>query len=847
MEEEARRKEHEEHERQHKVLAKEFQAQMGGAAKQKQVVEYMKARTVGGKDVLDPTGREPRIYPSKATVLMDWKFGLGKKPYPEGARPGEELPPGMPEGYAEGAPEGVEDEGWRKTQKARLIDKMHSKFPGEEWNQTLVGSKYLDDTMRRTGPGARTVQQMEEEAAMVAMLDAHEAKRAAAADGADGEAEDGGGEGEGADREEEEKMPEATVARKQEVFAVPEFKGIWDPDASPEMSDGKKYGGSLSKLEQQYLKAAMDRKKSGYGWIEKQVVWGKEFKGTAFVASEKGKDIKAIEFKDFVPDQVYKKKITLTNASYSFNTFKLLELPDAVKDFFTISYTHPGALSPGMTCELHIKFEPKLNEDILERIPLLCQTGPQDISLRCLTKKVTVSTSTPEVELNVIMGEHVTHDIVLLNQGCLDCPFTIRQLLQPPRQDHIEEDLAVSKKHGAYVVPAEREPTLEYCADGTAKGYGTTRIPVTFTPTAPGAMEVPLHIEFKKNMSEPQSPDLFVMLRPTAFEVPIYVEEPLMDLRCCCYGVQYQQTLVVRNRGKVALKVLPQVPAEMRGMASFTPDMAYVQARDHDGQDGLFAFRLKFEPDSKLLTKCAQCVHEGPTGKMDTISIQVRVAVPDQVLPVYFTLRTQLTTADIELSLPELDFGACAVTDAVMLRETVTNLSDLPCRIGFLRLPRGVSIKPPLGLCSLLPHESRTLEISFQPYTDTDFNFPITLSTSANRHIKIPCRATGLRAPLSLSCSNFVFAPCAPGDRVTHSFFASNDGNDARTLEVVVPRRSGIKLSPVVATIEPGRTIRFNIDFCPVASPPVDLGQPSSASLVMSLPVISFLIPVVVC
>ena len=41
--------------------------QMGGAAKQKAVVEYMKERTVGGKDVLDPTGREPRIYPSKAT------------------------------------------------------------------------------------------------------------------------------------------------------------------------------------------------------------------------------------------------------------------------------------------------------------------------------------------------------------------------------------------------------------------------------------------------------------------------------------------------------------------------------------------------------------------------------------------------------------------------------------------------------------------------------------------------------------------------------------------------------------------------------------------------------------
>jgi len=36
---------------------------------------------------------------------------------------------------------------------------------------------------------------------------------------------------------------------------------------------------------------------------------------------------------------VYKRKVTLTNASYSFNTFKLLSLPDVVKDFFVLSPT----------------------------------------------------------------------------------------------------------------------------------------------------------------------------------------------------------------------------------------------------------------------------------------------------------------------------------------------------------------------------------------------------------------------------------------------------------------------------------------------------------------------------
>jgi hypothetical protein len=34
------------------------------------------------------------------------------------------------------------------------------------------------------------------------------------------------------------------------------------------------------------------------------------------------------------------------------NTFKLLPLADAVKDFFTIDYTHPSALSPGKNADV---------------------------------------------------------------------------------------------------------------------------------------------------------------------------------------------------------------------------------------------------------------------------------------------------------------------------------------------------------------------------------------------------------------------------------------------------------------------------------------------------------------
>jgi hypothetical protein len=114
-----------------------------------------------------------------------------------------------------------------------------------------------------------------------------------------------------------------------------------------------------------------------------------------------------------------------------------------------------------------------------------------------------------------------------------------------------------------------------------------------------------------------------------------------------------------------------------------------------------------------------------------------------------------LTHAEVQVSQPELDFGEVAVSDAVMLRQTVTNLSELPCRIGFLKLPRGVSMKPALGahftcftginvriltlmrllgVCSLLPYASRLLY--WYKSTNTDANAP------ARRVLAPPLRVT---------------------------------------------------------------------------------------------------------
>lgn len=85
--------------------------------------------------------------------------------------------------------------------------------------------------------------------------------------------------------------------------------------------------------------------------------------------------------------QVQRCKITLTNVSYTFNTFRVLDLPDDIKDFFVIKYTRPGRMSAGVTCVITITFKPKLPDDIETTLPMMSHTGPFSIPLLCYSKK----------------------------------------------------------------------------------------------------------------------------------------------------------------------------------------------------------------------------------------------------------------------------------------------------------------------------------------------------------------------------------------------------------------------------------------------------------------------------
>ena len=81
-------------------------------------------------------------------------------------------------------------------------------------------------------------------------------------------------------------------------------------------------------------------------------------------------------------------KFTLTNTSYTFNNFTILDLDTAVRDFFDVIYKPPGRMSAGMSCPIKVKFMPKTADDIHSELKVLAKTGPFTIPLVATVKKV---------------------------------------------------------------------------------------------------------------------------------------------------------------------------------------------------------------------------------------------------------------------------------------------------------------------------------------------------------------------------------------------------------------------------------------------------------------------------
>ena len=346
---------------------------------------------------------------------------------------------------------------------------------------------------------------------------------------------------------------------------------------------------------------------------------------------------------------------------------------------------------------------------------------------------------------------------------------------------------------------------LQYSTIGSVGSYTETTHLITFAPLSPGRFREDRILQF-----EGTDETISITIVATSIKVPIYVAESIVNMECCIYDKLYRAKIVVKNRGKISFKAHAKVPPELQDYVSFNPDMGFIQP------DVDFEIQMKFRPTADILAKCGKYAIPG----LEVIAVPMLVYVPEQALPVYYTLLAKLSTGKLSFSEDVIDFKDCYVTQAMMKVVKLKNESRLPQKFGFVNLRPEVDVQPNDGFGVLLPHEEKEINVYFKPISAISHDLDLNIITTMNMPTSIRLKCQGVESPIKFTHTVLKFSSCCPGDKITHSVFATNTTSNKLCFEFAVPRqdKSFIRISPNVESLEPGQTCRLEIEYCPPAN-----------------------------
>ncbi|NXY32822.1 CFA74 protein, partial [Pomatorhinus ruficollis] len=206
---------------------------------------------------------------------------------------------------------------------------------------------------------------------------------------------------------------------RDKTLLVPEFPGLWsreyDLHKVPKAEDPTLL--AIRVMRKQMAERKMEALQAGI--LHKQTVPAQEHKGCAFHSKPS-----CIHFKDFDVGQTYKKKIVLTNASYSVNYCRLVGISEWLKDFISVHFDPPGKMSSGMSCEFLVTFKPMINEGLEGAVMFMAQTGPFSVPLKCTVKTCILALDKELVDFgSLVVGETISRTISLTNSGALGTRF----------------------------------------------------------------------------------------------------------------------------------------------------------------------------------------------------------------------------------------------------------------------------------------------------------------------------------------------------------------------------------------------------------------------------------------
>uniref|UniRef100_A0A8B9E8A7 Cilia and flagella associated protein 74 n=1 Tax=Anser cygnoides TaxID=8845 RepID=A0A8B9E8A7_ANSCY len=569
----------------------------------------------------------------------------------------------------------------------------------------------------------------------------------------------------------------------------------------------------------------------------KQIVSGHEPRGRTFYSKPS-----YIHFKDFDVGKIYKKKIVLTNASYSVNFCRLVGISEWLKDFITIQFEPPGKMSPGISCEVGVTFKPAVNENLEGEVMFMAQTGSFSVPLKCTAKTCILALDKVLIDFGTrVVGETISRTINLTNTGALGTRFKVQASAgdsstcratakSSPGNTALKAQFKLSgesaflgiTKSNIYIILLK-----QYCypvTEGEIGPFSSVKLQIIFIPAIPGAVRAEFVIMFDNSDCKP----LCFSAIGVSVDVPVWVPNPNIDLKICMYDRLYQDRVVIQSRAKATLRLKFEVCKELSKHMELLPKTGYIQAQSS------FTVQLKFLPRHSLPQDAGSYFNE----ETSVLEVPVTILIADKTKQVNFTVHAIVTTSELEISPAEIDFGYCTIYEAVQTNVTLTNKSILPQEFGFVELPEFVEIQPNDGFGVLLPLESLTLDIIFKANKAKEYSFELTCKSESNRRFKLSCRAVGVHPPLELSHSLVQFAATALNDVSTATLYVMNShvsvnhfthavpriGNGEvapvgpTSFEFCVPEDCPVTVTPSVGTVLPGKKSLIQVSFRPTLS-----------------------------
>ncbi|KAK2501829.1 hypothetical protein MC885_007811, partial [Smutsia gigantea] len=312
--------------------------------------------------------------------------------------------------------------------------------------------------------------------------------------------------------------------------------------------------------------------------------------------------------------------------------------------------------------------------------------------------------------------------------------------------------------------------------EGNINPFSSIRVPVIFTPIVPGAVHTRFKVMFKNQQcptctwsvalnapirsirfssdgapTAQFSPSICGHAAQTgcchpggmllgsravgvAVDVPVWVPQPHVDLKICLYDRLYQDSILVRTRSKATLRLKFEVCKELRAHIELLPETGCIQALSS------YSVQLRFLPRHSLPEDAGKYFDK----ETRILEAPMTIWVADQIRPVGFTVHAIVTTSDLELSPPEVDFGCCTICEAIRTQVSLCNHSLLPQEFGFVGLPKFVDIQPNDGFGTILPLETLPLDVIFQPTKAKEYDFELLCKSEISRVNRVTCEADGV-------------------------------------------------------------------------------------------------------